>query len=117
MDEGKSGVFEFSEVDRDSAAPNKTRKCKRCFDSQWKLRLEFAVLVTMIAIVWGLFSLPIVFYYEYSARVIFITRSECIYKPIECPTLPHPHSITHNENFNLLSRGNTSSYDTISERR
>ena len=98
MEEGKSGVFEFSDVDRDSAAPNKTRKCKRCFlDSQWKLRLEFAVLVTMIAIVWGLFSLPIVFYYEYSARVIFITRSECIYIQADRVPNPAPPSVNHTQ--------------------
>ena len=43
-----------------------------------KKRLEFAFLVAMIVIVWGLFSLPIVFYYSSSSEVIINNYSQYV---------------------------------------
>ena len=69
MMEGKhTEEFQLSTVVRSSRS--KMRKQRTCLlDSQWRMRLEFTILVVMIAIVWGLFSLPIVFYYDYFSKV------------------------------------------------
>ena len=67
--EGKhTEAFQLSEVVRSSQS--KTRRQRTCLlDSQWRMRLEFTILVVVIVIVWGLFSLPIVFYYDSSSKV------------------------------------------------
>ncbi|CAI8040607.1 hypothetical protein GBAR_LOCUS22619 [Geodia barretti] len=66
--EGKhTEAFQLSEVVRSSQS--KTRRQRTCLlDSQWRMRLEFTILLVMIVIVWGLFSLPIVFYYDSSSK-------------------------------------------------
>ena len=63
-----------------SAAPRTARRTEpstateaqrqRLLSRHCKRRFEFAILVTMVVIVWGLFSLPIVFFYNSSSEVI-----------------------------------------------
>ena len=65
------GTSERGEVFQMQAASSAERK--RCFleSPDWKRRLELGILVTMIVIVWGLFLLPIVFYYDSSSKVCY----------------------------------------------
>jgi hypothetical protein len=67
MEGKRTEAFQLSEVV--GSSQSKTRRQRRCLlDSQWRMRLEFTILVVMIVIVWGLFSLPIVFYYDSSSK-------------------------------------------------
>ena len=60
MEGKRTEAFQLSEVV--GSSQSKTRRQRR-------VRLEFTILVVMIVIVWGLFSLPIVFYYDSSSKV------------------------------------------------
>ena len=68
MDGGTSEPAEvFQMSGADSAESQRPRNC--LLESRdWKKRLELGVLVTVIVIVWGLFLLPIVFYYNTSSK-------------------------------------------------
>ena len=68
MDGGTSEPAEvFQMSGAGSAESQRQRKCL-LEERDWKKRLELGILVTVIVVVWGLFLLPIVFYYNTSSK-------------------------------------------------
>ena len=59
----------MSEAQEGVLQRQRQRKC--LLKKDWKIKFEFAILVTEIAIVWGLSSLPIVFYHLSSVQVVY----------------------------------------------